>query len=265
MNWRFLLRGTAVALGALALGLAALYLSLPRLVLSVPYGPTPQPPTIQAPQGPLPEAWVGLEARALYRGQSPALAGSAFLFSLGDGLVVAATAAHMFALDTGLEAIALSLPGEPVPLLEINKLRGEPGRPRLLGANLTGDYLLLQVEAAVPLELVLTPDDRGEPQPGERVAIFAGVGESAADRTPLEGTILKVNRDGAWAVMDDAFEPGLMSGSPIVSLHTGDVVGMALVAGEREGHTVIGMHPIGSLVEKASEATVLIPLAGYGD
>jgi hypothetical protein len=204
-----------------------------------------------------------MEARALYRGQSPALAGSAFLFSLGDGLVVAATAAHMFALETGLEAIALSLPGEPVPLLEINMLRGEPGRPRLLGANLTGDYLLLQVETAVPLELVLTPDDRGEPQPGERVAIFAGVAESAADRTPLEGTILKVNRDGAWAVMDDAFEPGLMSGSPIVSLYTGDVVGMALVAGVREGHTVIGMHPIRSLADKALDAAGLTNLADY--
>jgi hypothetical protein len=55
----------------------------------------------------------------------------------------------------------------------------------------------------------------------------------------------------------------MMSGSPIVSFHTGRVVGMALAAGLREGHTVIGMHPIGSLVEKGLEAVDFIPLSEY--
>ena len=63
--------------------------------------------------------------------------------------------------------------------------------------------------------------------------------------------------------MDEAFESGMMSGSPVVSFHTGRVVGMALAAGMREGHTIIGMHPIGSLVEKGLEAVDLIPLSEY--
>jgi hypothetical protein len=63
--------------------------------------------------------------------------------------------------------------------------------------------------------------------------------------------------------MDDTFEPGLMSGSPIVSLHTGDVVGMALVAGQRQGHTVIGMHPIRSLVNKGLAAREFLDLSAY--
>ena len=63
--------------------------------------------------------------------------------------------------------------------------------------------------------------------------------------------------------MDEAFDPGLMSGSPVVSFHTGRVVGMALAAGLREGHTVIGIHPIGSLVAKGLEAVDLIPLSEY--
>ena len=38
---------------------------------------------------------------------------------------------------------------------------------------------------------------------------------------------------------------------------------MALAAGLKEGHTVIGMHPIGSLVEKGLEAVDFIPLSEY--
>ena len=45
-----------------------------------------------------------------------------------------------------------------------------------------------------------------------------------------------------------------MSGSPFVSEHTGQVVGMAIAAGTREGRLVIGMHPIRSLIEKAETA-----------
>ncbi len=263
MNWKFLWRGTALALGAIGLGLLGLYLVLPRIFPAVPYGPTPPPPTIVADQGPQPESWPGLEAWARYSGEQPALAGSAFLFSLGDGVVVAATAAHSFNLEGGLEAIHLSLPGEPVPLAELQTMHGEPGRPRIFGANLTGDYLLLQIERQFPSEIVLMPDERGAPQPGERVVLYPGVGESAMEQQPLYGTILSVDHRGAWAVMDLVFEPAQMSGSPIFSSHTGRVVGMALAAGQREGHTVIGMHPIGSLLEKALAASEFPALSDF--
>jgi hypothetical protein len=55
--------------------------------------------------------------------------------------------------------------------------------------------------------------------------------------------------------MDGAFNPGLMSGSPLVSQHTGQVVGMAVAASRRINRLLIGIHPIGSLVRLAGSAT----------
>jgi hypothetical protein len=52
--------------------------------------------------------------------------------------------------------------------------------------------------------------------------------------------------------MDGRFDPSQMSGSPLVSQHSGRAVGMALVASPRRGHLLIGAHPIGSLVQRAA-------------
>ena len=263
MNWKFLFRGTGLALATIGLGLVGVYLLLPSLFPAVPTGLIPPPPTIVAASGPQPEHWPGLEAWADYGNGQPRLAGSAFFLDLNNGQRVAATAAHNFQLEDGLEAIRVSLPGGSVPLLQLDTLHGSPGRPRLFGADLTGDYLLLRIEDEAVLVGVLLPDGRGGPQPGERVVLYPGVGEAAHEQTLLLGTIFRVDRRGAWAAMDSSFEPGLMSGSPVLSLHTGRVVGMALAAGQREGHTVIGLHPIGSLVEKALAAQEFPALANF--
>jgi hypothetical protein len=63
--------------------------------------------------------------------------------------------------------------------------------------------------------------------------------------------------------MDDVFEPGMMSGSPVLSVHTGQVVGMALAATFQDGSLLIGIHPIGSLVAEAEAATVFPRLRDY--
>jgi hypothetical protein len=55
--------------------------------------------------------------------------------------------------------------------------------------------------------------------------------------------------------MDERFDPSLMSGSPLVSQHTGQVVGMAVAASPRRTRLYLGVHPIGSIVEKAESAT----------
>jgi hypothetical protein len=55
--------------------------------------------------------------------------------------------------------------------------------------------------------------------------------------------------------MDEWFNPGQMSGSPFVSRHTGQVVGMAVAASPRWSRLLLGMHPIGSLVHLAQSAT----------
>ncbi|MGH2619132.1 MAG: hypothetical protein ACRDHG_00995 [Anaerolineales bacterium] len=254
MNWKFIWRGAGLALTAIGLGLVGFYLLLPSLFPAVPSGPIPPPPTIGSAAGPQPEHWPGLEAVAHYANEPPALAGSAFVLDLGNAMRVAATAAHNFNLAGGLEAIQLRPPGGSIPILELDTLHGTPGRPRLFGIKLTGDYLLLQIESGMRPQAVLMPDGRGGPLPGERVVLYAGVGEAAMKQMPLFGTIFRADRAGAWAAMDATFEPGLMSGSPILSLYTGRVVGMAVAAGQADGHTIIGMHPIGSLVEKALEA-----------
>lgn len=264
MNWKFLFRGTLLALATIGLGLVgAYYLLLPSLFPAIPSGPVPPPPTIVAASGPQPERWPGLEAWADYADGQPTLACSAFLLDLTNGQRVVATAAHCFHLGDGLEAIRVSLPVGSVPILELGTLHGSPGRPRQFGAVLTGDYLLLRIESGADLEGVMLPDDRGSPQPGERVVLYPGVGEAAREQTPLLGTIFMVDRRGAWAAMDTTFEPGLMSGSPVLSAHTGRVVGMAVVAGQQQGQTVIGIVPIGSLLEKALAAREFPALSDF--
>ena len=205
----------------------------------------------------MPVGWPGMEAYATYDGAEPVLAGSGFVFRLPAGGMVAAAAAHSFNLPGGLRSVQL---GTDVSSLELGVLHGMPGEPRTLSMNLTNDYVLFAVQEQNPPAVILEPDDRGFPQPGERIVLYPGYGAENGQRW---GTILESDSNGAWAVMDEAFEPGMMSGSPIVSFHTGRVVGMALAAGLREGHTVIGMHPIGSLVEKGLEAVDFIPLSEY--
>ncbi len=170
---------------------------------------------------------------------------------------MAGTAAHSFNLASGLQSVHMS---HADFTLDLDQFWGLPGKPRGLSRNLSNDFILLLVQEESAASYTLMPDERAFPQPGERVVLYPGAGAENGERW---GTILESSSRAAWAVMDEAFEPGLMSGSPIVSSHTGRVVGMALAAGLRDGHTVIGMHPIGSLVEKGLEAVDLIPISEY--
>jgi hypothetical protein len=137
---------------------------------------------------------------------------------------------------------------------EFEKLRGKPGQ-HLTPENLTVDYLLLEVERPVDPTLVLVPDPRGAPQPGERVSLYSGFGDGQGNVRVLSGTVQSAGDDAVWVLMDGTFNPGLMSGSPFVSQHTGQVVGMAVAASPRLNHLLLGMHPIGSLVKLAGSAT----------
>jgi len=255
MNVKFVIRGLLLAL-PVAILITGIWIFL-HTPWAWPPAPTPPPPTILAPRGEMPAGPVGLQEWAQYRGKTYLLAGSGFLFRLAGGPIVGATTAHSVTLgdpDHPLERIALGVAGSGQFAGEFDTLRGQPGR-RLTSDNLAIDYLLLHVDQPIEPGLVLTPDPRGAPQPGERVVLYSGLGDGQGGRRVLAGTVQSVDERSAWVLMDGSFNPGLMSGSPFVSQHTGQVVGMVVAGSPRRNRVLIGMHPIGSLVRLAESAT----------
>ncbi len=80
-----------------------------------------------------------------------------------------------------------------------------------------------------------------------------------------EGTVYTVDENGVFVLMDTAsLTPDGMSGSPIISQHTGKVVGM-VIAGVVWSRTrwLIGMHPIGHIVKLAEEAVDFPKMADF--
>jgi len=67
-----------------------------------------------------------------------------------------------------------------------------------------------------------------------------------------------------WVLMDELFNPSMMSGSPFVSQHTGQVMGMLIAVTPRRNRLLMGVHPIGSIVELAESATDYIRMDAYG-
>jgi hypothetical protein len=65
--------------------------------------------------------------------------------------------------------------------------------------------------------------------------------------------VLSSTSEKTWIQLDDSFEPGGYSGCPVVSQFTGRVIGMA-VSGADRSPVIMGLHPVGSLVEKAQAA-----------
>ena len=273
MNLRFVVRGAVFALALLALALivvsllpSPLAVPLRALWSAPPPDPTPQPPVICAALGGLPAGTVGLQEWVQYRGESFDLIGSGFLLRLAEGSTVGVVTAHSLLIGDPLrplERVAFAASGQTGFVAEFDTLRGPPGQPRT-GADMTVDYVLLQATGPVRDELALAPDPRGAPQPGERVALFSGPGDGAGGRRRvLEGTVQSVEPTAVWAMMDEYFDPSRMSGSPLLSRHTGQVVGMAIAASPHGDRLMIGFHPIGSLVRLAHDATEPLLLVEY--
>lgn len=263
MNVKFVLRGLALAL-PLTIILALVGLGLILFVGPAP-DPTPPPPTILAAPGePLP-GLVGLQEWALYQGEEYHRVGSGFLLRLSDGQIVGVTTAHSLALgnpDRPLQHIAFGVAGETDFVIEFDTLRGDPGRART-GDNLTVDYVLLQPSQPPEADMVLSPDPRGAPQPGERVWLVDSYRGANADELFLTGTVQSVSDTAVWMLMDGLFYPGMLSGTAFVSQHTGQAVGM-LIAGSLRGHRLLlGAHPIDSIVQLAESAEEFPKLSEY--
>ena len=79
----------------------------------------------------------------------------------------------------------------------------------------------------------------------------------------MAGTVQSADATGIWVLMDETFDAGRMSGSPLVSWHTGLVVGMAIAVVPRADRIEIGFHPIGHIVQMAEAAREFPKIADY--
>jgi hypothetical protein len=186
------------------------------------------------------------------------------LLRLTPDEVIGVTAAHSVSIgnpDRPLEQIALVMAGSSDVVVEFRKLRGQPGRSRT-GEDMTVDYLLLVSEQTVDPDLVLLPDPRGGPQAGERVSLYSGLLDNQSQRA-MEGTVQSTGATAIWVLLDERFEPYGMSGSALLSQHTGKAVGMAVAISPRRNRLLLGAHPIGSIVRIAESATESIALSEW--
>lgn len=259
MNIKFVVRALLLGL-PLALCIVAGWVLAQTPIVRAP-DPTPPPPTILAPAGTMPQGAVGLRQWARYQGQPYQPVGSGFLLLLDDGDLVGVTTAHSTAIgnpDHPLEWIALGLPSSSQFVGEFDTLRGPPGRGFTVD-DLSLDYLLLQPGEFMAKDLALAADRRGGSQPGERVTLLSGV-----DGSTRQGTVQSASDHAVWVLMDEWFNPSQLSGSPLVSQHTGRVVGMVVAGSPRRLRLLIGAHPIGSLVRRAEAATEFPRLTELG-
>jgi hypothetical protein len=265
MNIRFVVRGSLLALVAVLAALVAVLLFTERGRQLLPSAPPDIPPipTLTVPRSELPTAAVGLVEWSQYGAEGYRPVGRGFLFRLPDGTPTGVTTAHSlsFSNQPPLTHIALAQGEWSNPVIEFDTLRGEPGEART-GEEMSVDYVLLNVPIDQPLDpdLILEPDPRGAAQAGERVTLYSLLNDQA--RT-FQGAVLSAGPTAVWVVMDDAFDPSGLSGSPVVSQHTGKVVGMAIATTKRGGKVLLGLHPIGSLVEKAVAAQTFPKIADY--
>lgn len=254
-----------VCLVWLSYNLQAVVIALvPGIAAEPTAGPTPPPPALTAPRGELPSGHAGLEEWAQYTDGAGAI-GSGFLLRLETGGLVGVTTAHSLYLSgwlgRRLESLTFRLPQSSDAVAVFTRFHGAPGRV-FTGHNFTLDYVLLSSDGPVEEALALTPDLRGAPEPGERVVLYSGLGDGRGNPRPLTGTVTAAGESAIWAQMDEFFEAGGMSGSPLLSAHTGRVVGMAISAGH-SAPLLVGFHPIGSLVTKARQAEIFPSLDAY--
>jgi hypothetical protein len=265
MNTRFAVRGSLLALGVVLAALVAVMLFTEpgrQLLPSLP-PEVPAIPTLTVPRGSLPTAPVGLVEWTRYGVEDYHPVGRGFLFRLAGGQVAGVTTAHSlsFRNQPPLKNIVLAQGEWSKPVFEFDTLRGDPGNART-GEDMTVDYVLLNVpiDRTIDPALILDPDPRGLPETGERVVLYSLVNDQAR---VFQGAVLSAEPTAVWVVMDAAFDPSGLSGSPFISQHTGQVIGMAIATTKRGGKVLLGLHPIGSLMEKAAAAQTFPKIADY--
>ncbi len=244
MSGKTITRIIIAALAGITLALLAVLVIGPRILLPA----LPPAPRIDIERGTMPAGIVGFEER-IRSNESDNLVGSGFLLELPNGDVIGVTTAH----GTGLapaNSITFKIAAEDDPIATFAEDYTLRGRARN-DQDMTVDYVLLQPDVTPHAVLVLQPDPRGAPQHGERVSLYSGLGNGSGNQWILQGTVESVDQQGAWIRMDEIFAPGLMSGSPVISQHSGRVVGMAIAVRPNLGAISIGINPIDAIINHA--------------
>jgi hypothetical protein len=95
-----------------------------------------------------------------------------------------------------------------------------------------------------------------------KVSLFSGLGDGHGGRHILEGTV-QFSNTAMCVLMVDLFNPGLMSGSPLVSQYTDQVMGMVIAVNPRGGPLLLGVHLIGTIVQLAESAAEFPKISEY--
>jgi hypothetical protein len=220
--------------------------AVPGLVVEFPTpGPTPPPPLITAAAGTLPAGYLAFSGETSIGGFS-----CGFLMELPDGQRVGFSAAHAIpALPPDTPAEFRTAAGTRAAALKGQIAYGQTFRQ----AHFTMDYVIWALADAAAAEYFVKPDARGQGQPGERVWVLGRYTSPDGGSNRRPGVVLSSTPEQTWIQLDDAFDPGGYSGCPVVSQFTGRVIGMA-VSGANQPPVIMGLHPVGSLVEKAQAA-----------
>jgi hypothetical protein len=232
--------GVYLALNPAALGQLMGGLPLPGVVKIPAPGPTPPAPLIAAAPGKIPAG--PLAFYGIYMGGRISCG---FVMEAENGRQVGVTAAHATAdLPPGTSMMFQTAEGDVAARLSGPLERGSP----FVGEQFTTDYVLWAVTEMVHPGAVLRADERGNGQAGEAVWVYGpGTGASADQR--WAGVVMQAGPAATWIQLEDTFNPGGLSGCPVVSAVTGKLIGMA-VAGANQPPVVMGLHPAGALIRK---------------
>jgi hypothetical protein len=225
--------------------LRAIVALVPGIVEMPVFGSRSPVPVINVPQGHLPGGF-----RAFTGWFSGISISCGFLMELEDGRVVGVTAAHATApLPRGIPAEFYAPDG-----VLMASLKGQIGRGQTFRQDhLSFDYVLWAVAENTDPMLFLKADLRYQGQPGEGVVVIGWPSDGAGGSIHWPGVVMKVTPEATWIQLEGSFEPAGYSGCPVVSQYTGRLIGMAVVGANRPP-VIMGLHPVGSLLEKARTA-----------
>lgn len=220
------------------------WLPVPGVVDIPAPGATPAPPAINLPPGAVPSGFL-----ALWGEYSGGQFGCGFLLGLDDGRRVGVSAAHATApLLPHVPGRFRAIDGTTAAALEGQVARGHT----FIRDDFTTDYVLWGVAEVTHPESLLRPDPRGQGQPGESVLLLSPFEADSGGSKGWPGVVMRAAPTVTWVQLEASLDPRGLSGCPVVSLVTGRLVGMA-VAGQNTSPSVIGLHPVASLVEKARQ------------